>query len=143
MAGVRTDRARFDARHGFEDDRSVGRVVGDLTGHVQQLIRGEVALAKREMTEGVKQAGIAAGIGAAAWPFTLGAVILLGCALGFGLGEAMPTWAGFLVAGAVYVVIAAALALVAKSRIKDAQVAPTNSIESAKEDLAWIQQHRN
>lgn len=143
MDGGSTERARFDTRHGFEDDRSVGRVVGDLLGHTQQLVRGEVALAKREMADGVKQVGLAAGIGIAAWPFALGAVILLGVALALGLAAAMPTWAGFLVAAALYVVIAAALALVAKARVEDAKLAPKDTIDSAKEDLTWIQQHRN
>ena len=138
-----TERQRFDARHGFEDERPIGAVVGDLVSHTQQLIRGEVALAKREVKDGVKQVGVAAGIGIAAWPFALGAVILLGFALATGLAEAMPTWAGFLVAGALYIVIAAGLALVAKSRVKDAHVAPTHTIDSAKEDLTWIKHHRN
>ena len=138
-----TERARFDARHGVEDDRSMGQVAGDLVSHVQQLIRGEVALAKREMADGVKQVGISAAIGVSAWPFALGAVLLLGFALATGLATAMPAWAGFLVAAAVYVVIAAALALFAKARVKDAQIAPTHTIETAKEDLSWIRQHRN
>ena len=138
-----TERQRFDAKHGFEDDRSVGRITGDLVGHIQQLIRGEVALAKREMADGVKQVGIAAGIGAAAWPFTLGAVVLLGMAIALGLANVMPDWAAFLVTAALYVIVAAGLALTAKARVKDAQLAPTHTIDSAKEDLTWIKQHRN
>jgi len=55
----------------------------------------------------------------------------------------MPAWAGFLVATVLFVAIAAVLALVAKSRVQDAQLAPKESIGTAKEDLAWIQQHRN
>lgn len=138
-----TQRAQFDARHGVGDERSIGEVVGDLVTHSQQLLRGEVALAKREMADSAKQIGVAAGIGVAAWPFALGAVVLIGVAIGYALAEAMPLWAGFLVAGAIYVVIAAVLALVARSRVKDAQIAPTQTLDSAKEDLTWIQQHRN
>ena len=138
-----TERSRFDARHGYEDERSIGQVVGDLLGHTQQLIRGELALAKREMRDGVKQVGGAAALGGAALPFAFAAVVLLGCTIAFALAEAMPTWAGFLIATALFVAIAAILALVAKSRVQDAQLAPTESIETAKEDLSWITQHRN
>jgi hypothetical protein len=138
-----TERARFDARHGVTDERSIGEIAGDLIGHSQQLLRGEIALAKREVQDGVKQVGIAAGIGVAAWPFALGAIVLLGVSVGFALAELMPLWAGFLVAAAIYVIVAAALALVAKARVKDAQLAPTQTLDSAKEDLTWIKQHRN
>lgn len=139
-----TERARFDERHGHDDDRSIGQVVGDLVSHTQQLMRGELALAKREVADSAKQVAGAAAIGVAAWPFALGAVVLLGGAIAFALAEAMPTWAAFLVAAALYVVIAAVLALVAKARAQDAQpLAPTHTIESAKEDLTWIRQHRN
>ncbi len=136
-----TDRARLDARHGFEDDRSFGTVVSDLVSHTQELLRGEIAFAKREMTDNAKQYGTAAGMGVAAWPFVLGGVVLFGFALATGLAEVMPTWLGFLIAGVVWLAIAGGLALAAKSRVKDAQLAPKNAIEETKEDLAWIKAH--
>jgi hypothetical protein len=140
--GARTERQRLDSRYGYEDDRSIGQVVGDLVGHTQQLLRGELAFAKRELADNAKQMGGAAAIGVAAWPFVLGAVILLGFSLASALADTMPLWASFLVAAAVYVVIGAVLALVAKSRVKDAQLAPTHTIDETKEDLTWIKAHR-
>lgn len=137
-----TERERFDARHGWDDDRSVGQIVGDLVSHTQELMRGELAFAKREVAESAKQVGGAAAIGAAAWPFVLSAVVLLGFAIANALAGAMPGWAAFLVTAALYVVIAAAFALVAKSRVQDAQLKPTKTIETAKEDLSWIKAHR-
>lgn len=141
-AGTRTERERFDRRHGFDDERSVGEIVGDLVSHTQELLRGEIAFAKREMRDSARQVGGAAAIGAAAWPFALSAVVLLGFAIATGLAEAMPTWAAFLVTTAIYVLVAAALALVARARMRDAKVAPTQTIETAKEDLSWIKAHR-
>ena len=136
-----TARQHLDERYGFEDDRSFGQVVGDLVSHTQELLRGEIAFAKREMTDNVKQVGSAAAIGVAAWPFVLAAVVLLGVALALGLAAAMPTWLGFLIAGVVFLAIAAAFALVAKSRVKDARLAPTKAIDETKEDLTWIKAH--
>ncbi len=137
----RTARQRLDQRHGIEDERSFGQIVGDLVSHSQELMRGEIAFAKREVTDNAKQLGGAAAIGVAAWPFALSAVVLFGFALATGLAEVMPTWAAFLLAGVAFAAIAAALALVAKSRVKDAQLAPTKAIEDTKEDLSWIKAH--
>lgn len=140
--GGRTERQRLDDQYGFEDDRSLGTIVTDLVGHSQELIRGELAFAKRELADNAKQVGSAGAIGVAAWPFALAAVVLLGFALATGLAEAMPLWAGLLIAGAVYLVVAGGLVMVARSRIKEAQLAPTNAIEETKEDLTWIKAHR-
>jgi len=136
-----TARQRLDARHGIDDDRSFGQIVGDLMSHSQELLRGEIAFAKRELTDNAKQVGGAAAIGVAAWPFLLAAVVLLGIALGFGLAEALAPWLAFLIAGVAFLAIAAAFALVAKARVKDAQLAPTKAIDDTKEDLAWIKAH--
>jgi hypothetical protein len=138
---AQTARQHLDDRYGFEDDRSFGQVVGDLVSHSQELLRGEIAFAKRELTDNVKQVGGAAAIGVAAWPFVLAAVVLLGVALALGLAAAMPAWLGFLIAGVVFLAIAAAFALVAKSRVKDARLAPTKAIDETKEDLTWIKAH--
>lgn len=140
--GYSTERERFDARHGWEDDRSVGQIVGDLVSHSQELMRGEIAFAKREVAESAKQVGGAAGIGAAALPFAMSAVALLGVALALALAEAMPGWLAFLIVTVLYLAIAAGLALVARARFKEAQLAPTHAIETAKEDLSWIKAHR-
>lgn len=137
----KTSRQYLDERHGIEDDRSFGQVVGDLVSHSQELMRGEIAFAKREMADNAKQVGGAAAIGAGALPFALSAFTLLGIALGFGLAEVMRPWLAFLIAGVVYLAIAGALALVAKSRVKDAKLAPTKAIEDTKEDLTWIKAH--
>jgi lipopolysaccharide export LptBFGC system permease protein LptF len=138
---TQTSRQYLDDRHGVEDDRSFGQIVGDLVSHSQELMRGEIAFAKREMAENAKQVGGAAAIGAIALPFALAAVTLLGIALGFGLAEVMRPWIAFLISGVVFLAIAGALALVAKSRAKDARLAPTKAINDTKEDLTWIKAH--
>lgn len=124
-----------------EEERSFGQIVGDLTTHTQDLIKGELAIAKRELADNAKQVGGAAAIGGVAVPFGFAAVGLLGMTIAFALAEAMPIWAGFLIATVLYLAIAGVCALVAKQRIAKANLAPTNSIESAKEDLTWIKQH--
>lgn len=138
----RTSRQRLDQRHGIEDDRSIADIAGDLVSHTQELVRGELAFAKRELAENAKQVGGAAALGVGAWPFALSAVVLLGFALASGLATVLPGWAAFLIAGVVFAAIAAGLALVARSRVKDATLAPTKTIEDAKEDLTWIKAHR-
>jgi Flp pilus assembly protein TadG len=53
----------------------------------------------------------------------------------------MDTWVAFLLAGVVYLAIAGGLALTAKARVKDANLAPTKAIDETKEDLSWIKAH--
>lgn len=134
-------RQHIDARHGIEDDRSFGQVVSDLVSHSQELMRGEIAFAKREMADNARQVGGAAAIGVAAWPFVVAGVVLLGFALAFGLAVLMPGWAAFLLAATAFLAIAATLGLVARSRVKDTQLAPTRAIEETKEDMSWIRAH--
>lgn len=142
MPATRTARQYMDNRHSVPDDnRSLGEIVGDLTSHSQELLRGEVALAKRELADNAKQLGGAAAVGAAALPFVQAAVVLFGIALGFGLAEALDAWLAFAISGVVFALVAGALVLVAKSRAKDAALAPSAAIEGAKEDLAWIKAH--
>ncbi|MCW2962027.1 MAG: hypothetical protein JWM90_2414 [Thermoleophilia bacterium] len=139
--GGRTVRERY-APGSVEDERSIGQIVSDLASHTQELMRGEFALAKQEATTSAKQLGGAAAIGAAAWPFALATVILLGFAAAAGLDEALPAWASYLIVAAVFGAIAAAFALVARNRIQHAQIAPSGAINQTKEDLTWIKEHK-
>ncbi|MCW2928534.1 MAG: phage holin family protein [Thermoleophilia bacterium] len=142
MATARTSRQYMDARHSVPDDtRSLGEIVSDLTSHSQELLRGEVALAKRELADNAKQLGGAAAMGAAAVPFVQTALVLFGISLGFGLANVVDAWLAFLISGIVFALVAGGLAMAAKSRAKDASVAPTTAIDGAKEDLAWIKAH--
>ena len=126
----------------FIDDRGIGEVMGDLTGHVQQLVRGEVQLVKTEAVDNAKRLAIYVGMAVGAAVIGSAALLLLGHMLAQALVPEMPNWVAYLIVTVLYAGIATALAVAAKNGIAKQDVAPTDSINSAQEDLRWIKQHR-
>jgi uncharacterized membrane protein YqjE len=120
-------------------DESIPTLLKDLSEQTQTLVRQELMLAKAEMTEKGKKAGLGAGLlsGAGLFGlfafacFTTMAIALLQTALDH-------TWAAAAIVMAVYAVIAAVLALKGKGEIQQATpVAPQQTIETLKEDAQW------
>jgi F0F1-type ATP synthase assembly protein I len=123
------------------DDRSFSEVIRDLTTHAQELVKGEVALAKREMADNAKSLAKPVAMFVAAALIGLVSLILLGHTLAWALNNIMDAGLAYLVASLVFVAIAGTLAFVGKKALEKAKVAPTESIEEAKEDLTWIKSH--
>lgn len=118
-------------------ERSVGQLVADATREVSELVRHEVALAKVEIADDAKQAGLGAGLlGAAGF---LGAVgFLLVCFAGtYALheGAGWPLWLSFLVVAAVLLLLAGVLALVGKKRVSKVKP-PQRTIATTKRTIA-------
>jgi len=115
-----------------------GELFKQLSEQTSTLIRKEMELAKVELTEKGKSAGIGAGIlgGAGVMGLlTLGA--LTACLILF-LAQAMDAWVAALIVTVVYGAIAGALALVGRNRIKEGMPpAPEQTVESVKEDVEW------
>jgi hypothetical protein len=116
--------------------------MGDLTGHVQDLVRGEVELVKTEAVDNAKRLAVYVGMAVGAGVLGAAALMLLGHMLAQALVPEMPNWLAYLIVTLLYAGIATALAVAAKKGIADQEVAPTESIGQAKEDLQWIKQHR-
>jgi hypothetical protein len=118
-------------------ERTVGQLVADATHEMSELVRHEIALAKAELTDDAKQAGIGAGmLGAAAY---FGAVAFgIGCvAAGYALheGAGWPRWLSFLVVAVALLVIAAMLALLGKGRVSKVKP-PERTIATTKRTIA-------
>jgi nitrate/nitrite transporter NarK len=117
---------------------STGELVKDLSRDISQLVREEIALAKAEMTQKGKRAGVGAGLlsgagvlGVAAVGGSMATLILL-------LDLIMPAWLAALIVTFVYAAAAGVLAMRGKNRIAEATpVAPEQTIESVKEDVQW------
>ena len=123
-------------------DESTGQLVKDLSREVSQLVREEIALAKAEMTQKGKQAGIGAGLLSGAAVFALSVVGGSMAFLILLLDVVMPSWLAALLVTLVYAAVAAVLALVGKKRISEAAPpAPEQTIESVKEDVQWAKTH--
>ena len=128
----------------MEDKRnaSTAELVKELSREVSQLVREEIALAKAEMTEKGKQAGVGAGMLSGAAVLGLAAVGGSMAFLILVLDSWMPGWLAALIVTVVYAAAAAVLALRGKERISHATPpVPTQTIESVKEDVQWAKTH--
>ena len=97
----------------------------------------ELELAKAEMTQKGKQAGLGAGLLGGGGIAGLMALIALTLTLIFLLDTFMKTWIAALIVTVLWAAIAGALALKGKNELKDVNPAPEQTIETVKEDVEW------
>jgi uncharacterized membrane protein YqjE len=126
------------ATHNGQHDRPVGELMSELATQTSTLVKQELALARAELVEKGRTAGLGAGLiggGGALALFAFGAlttaVILL-------LDKAMAAWLAALMVAVVYAAVAAVLALRGRQEIQDSTPpVPEQTIETLKEDVAW------
>ena len=122
-------------------ERPVGELVKDATEQAQTLIRQEIELAKVELSEKGKKAGIGAGMFGGAGLFGLFAFAALTAASIGAVDLAVPFWAAALIVAAVYGAIAGVLALTGKNKVQEATPpVPEQTVDNVKEDVAWTKQ---
>jgi hypothetical protein len=111
---------------------SLGELVGEVTRDMSVLMRQELALAKAELTDSAKKAGVGAGLmGGAAYAGMM-AILFLSIALWWALGLLVGGgWSGVIVA-VLWAIIGGILFAVGKSRLKEVQGAP-RTVETVKE----------
>ena len=120
-------------------DQSLPELLKQLAEQTQTLVRKELELAKAEMTQKGKRAGVGAGMGGSATVLALGAFGAFTARLIALLATALDhVWLAALIVTIVYAAIAAVLALQAKKKFQEAApAAPEQTIETLKEDAQW------
>ena len=119
-------------------DRPTGELLRDLSDHTTTLVKQEMELAKAELQEKGKQAGLGAGMFGGAGLFGLGAFAALTACLIAALDQVMEIWLAALVVAVAYAVIAAVLAITGKQKVKQAvPPVPEQAKDSVKEDMEW------
>jgi hypothetical protein len=120
------------------DDQSLGELVATATRDLSQLIHKEVELAKTELAQEAKRAGVGAGFLGGAGAIGLYALFFLSFAGAFGIAEGgdVPIWAGFLCIGGLLGGVAGLLALLGVGKLVKVK-APTRTIRTVKDDVAW------
>ena len=123
-------------------ERPVGELLRQLSQETTTLVKQEIELAKAEMAEKGKQAGIGAGMFGGAGVSGLLALIFLSLAIVAALDTAMWAWLAALIVGLVWAAAAAVLALQGRNKVQQATPpAPEQAIESTKEDVKWAKSH--
>jgi Putative Actinobacterial Holin-X, holin superfamily III len=119
-------------------DASASDLVKQLSEQTSRLVQQEMELAKAELSEKGKQAGIGAGLFGGAGVFGLYALGALTAAAIAALSLAMDTWLAALIVAVIWAAVAGVMALVGKSRVqKSTPPIPEQSVESVKEDVQW------
>jgi uncharacterized membrane protein YqjE len=123
-------------------ERPAGELVKDLSTQVSTLVRQELELAKVELTEKGKQAGIGAGMFGGAGLLALYGVGALVAAAIFALATALDGWLAALIVAAALFVVAGVLALMGRARTKRAvPPMPEQTVETLKEDVRYTKEH--
>jgi uncharacterized membrane protein YqjE len=127
------------ARHA--DNRSTAELLRQLSHQTGDLVRHEMELAKAELREKTKAAGLGAGMFGGAALVALYAVgALTACAI-LALATLVDAWLAALIVGASYATLAGILALIGRKKLDQATPpVPEQAIESSKEDLEWTKQ---
>jgi len=124
-------------------EQSTGDLVKQLTQQVSTLVRQEVELAKVEMTDKGKKAGVGIGMFGGA---SVAALLGLGALTAFlilVLDLAMPAWAAALIVGVIWAAVAGVLALQGREKVKEVGTPlPEETTESVKEDVEWLKGNR-
>lgn len=121
------------------DEPSTGELVSRLSEQVSRLVRDELALARVELVEKGKRAGIGAGLFGGAGVFAGYGVGVLIVTLILVLALVWPAWLAALVVGVVLLAVAGVVALIGKKEVSQATPpVPTEAVQSAKADVQTV-----
>jgi len=118
-------------------DKSIGELLKELSEETSTLVRKELELARAELTQQGKKAGVGAGMFGGAG---VAALLALGTLTAFViavLDTFMDTWLAALIVTIIWGVIAGVLALQGRNKIKEATPAAPQTTETLKEDVRW------
>jgi len=135
---VRNDTAQGDTVRG-DNAPGVADIVKNITADVQQLVKGEIELAKAELVPSAKAAGKGAGLFSGAGVLGLYALGLLFIGLSWLIGDALGRiWLGFLIMTAGLLVIAGILALIGKASLNKADFSASRTKAATTETVTAV-----
>ena len=119
-------------------ERPTGDLLKELSDQSTTLVKQEIELAKAELEEKGKKAGLGAGMFGGAGLFGVFALAALTTCIIAVLESPLSLWLAALVVAVVYAAVAGALALQGRSKVKEAgPPVPEQTTESVKEDVQW------
>jgi uncharacterized membrane protein YqjE len=120
-------------------DEPISGLLRSLVADIGLIARREAELAKIELKEKASKAGVAIGLLVAGAAFALYALGVLIAAAVLGLAIVLPAWAAASIVALVLIVIAAVLALIGRTKLREgAPYAPTRTLETVEEDIGWM-----
>ncbi len=120
-------------------DRPIGELLKQLSQETSTLVKQELELAKAEMAQKGKHAGLGAGFIGAGALFGLGAFgAITACLIALLATAVDHVWLAALIVALAYGAVAAVLGQQGTDKIQEAApAAPEQTVESVKEDVEW------
>jgi hypothetical protein len=122
------------------ENRSLSDLFGKLANETSNLVRQEVALAKVEVAQSAREVGknvanliIGGAIAYASLLAIIAALIML-------LGRVMAEWGAALLVGVLIGGVAWLLIVRALAALQQTEMTPRKTVETLKEDAAWMKQ---
>lgn len=122
------------------DERSLGDLFAELSRETSSLVRQEVDLAKTEITQKARDVGKDAGFMAAGGVVAHGGFLVLLAAFVFLLDVWLPLWAAALIVAVLVLGVGAFLVMRGRERLAKTDMAPSQTIETLKEDVRWAKE---
>jgi hypothetical protein len=123
---------------GSATEKPVGDLLKDLSQQTSTLVRQELELARAELTQKGRAAGIGAGMFGGAGLFGFFAFAVLTACFVLALATALDAWLAALIVAAVYGAVAGVLALTGRSKVQQATPpVPEQATDSTKETVEW------
>lgn len=124
---------------GSETEPSTGDLVGAVGSDLGELLSMHIDLAKTEIKEEIADAAKTAGVfGASAFAGYM-TVVFLSLTAALVLAVWLPVWSGFLIVTGVWALVALVLGLNGRARSAELSAVPEQTVETVKEDVAWVQ----
>lgn len=120
-------------------EQTTAELVQRATEQISRLVRDEMALARAELVEKGRHAGLGVGLFGAGGVLALFGAGTLVTTIILALALAMPAWLAALIVTVALFVLAAILALIGRKQVRQAvPPMPTAAAESVRADLATV-----
>jgi len=131
------DRLEVLDRNAVPERRSTGEILSDIGRDLQEMVRAELRLARRELVEKAQRAGKAGGLLGAAALCGLFAFACLVLTCVTALAYAMPLWLAALMMAVFLACIGGACYAGGRERLKKIDLVPERTVQAMKDNVAW------
>lgn len=122
----------------IKEERSLGDLFSELMSETSTLVRQEVALAQVEITNKATKVGKNVGYLVVGGAVAYAAVLVLLAGVVVILANFMPLWLSAVIVALAVGVAAYMLISSALTELRKTDLAPTETVESIKEDAKWL-----
>ena len=140
--GSHNNKDQLDAFNGTRassnQDRPLSRILQEMLGHLTELIRSEIQLARTEVRADIAQvarAGVFVAIGAVFGLYALGFALL---GVVYALATRVTPWLSASIVAVGAAVIAGIFLYVGRTKMKQVDLKPDNTIRSLQENVTWM-----